>query len=502
MRVLYELEELFPVRNWSVGGIELWPLLRLRWFFGEWAAHYTPQHSGTVAGPSAAKHLRNVATGALKARWTTWRDACRTDRGPTQRDLVFLSDGLSFANLGGFWVERFCDPLAALAARRGLDSTLWTPLHRYYQPRFTASRFVQPGVDRANLAGVLRAGGAAATSRLSAHREVVDALAARGFGSSTLRLDKIASDGSRVRAVADHYRRHLERVRPRLAFLVSYYSLEGMAFVLACRESGIPVVDIQHGVQGDMHPAYAAWSRPIQGNRHALLPDRFWVWSDWEHGTIDRWSRGTGHAAVVGGNPWMSVWQDGSAWPGVDRALMQAQALRERANGKPVILVTLQFGLSQGEQIDPLADLIREAGGRLAFWVRLHPAMLERREEVRARLAGAGPIELDECTDLPLQALLPWADLHLTHSSSTVIEAAQFGVPSVLTTAYGGELFGPLLESGWASVVVPTATRLASTLENLAAAGRRQPENSEAPANAALQSLLAVSALPSAQEPA
>jgi hypothetical protein len=272
-----------------------------------------------------------------------------------------------------------------------------------------------------------------------------------------------------VRAIARVHARRLRSSRARLAFMVGYYGVEGMGFVLACRTRGIPVVDIQHGVQGELHPAYAGWRLPIDGRMHPLLPDRFWVWSDWERVVIARWADGTGHAATVGGNPWLDVWGDGPIWPGAADARAAARALRLQAQGRPVVLVTLQYGLVDGDQLDPLVDLVRTVGTRFVFWARLHPLMLDRRESVRARLAQAGAtVELDACTDLPLHAVLPQADVHLTHSSSTAIEAAQFNLRTVLTSDYGAELFTPLIDAGTVIVETGSAATLASTLARLA----------------------------------
>ena len=490
MRALAEVESSFPTHEWRVDGLSIWPLVRLRWFFSEWRTHYASAPREDLSGGGAVGYARRALSGAAAAARARWRDARGNDRGPDRRDLIYLCDGLSFSRLRDRWVERFCDPLIAMAGRCGLSSSLWTPLHRYHEPRFTPSTFVQCGIDRANIAGALRARRAAGSASLPAQTQIVEWMVAHGFGVSTLQAAKILSDGCRVRAVANFYRRRRERARPRLAFVVSFYRVEGMAFVLACRECGIPVVDIQHGVQGDMHPAYAAWPEP-QGDRHSLLPDHFWVWSDWEADVIARWSHGTGHSAIVGGNPWMNVWRAGSKWEGVTDALARAQALKHQAGRRCVILVTLQFGLNAAEQLQGLADLLRMTSERFAFWVRLHPAMLERREEIRGYLANAGQYELDECTDLPLQALLPYTDVHLTHSSTAVIDAAQYGVCSVVTTAYGAELFGPLLAAGTAHVETGGASRLQRILGRMVAGGRHRPPIAVPSAEAAFSKLLA-----------
>jgi hypothetical protein len=490
MAALAHLEARHAVLDWHAAGVALWPLLRIRWMFAEWASHYAGEGSGAAAGVSAQHRLRQLISGPTQARSADRADSHGHDSGPVRRDIVFLSDGVSFARMDGLWVERFCDPIIAHARQRGLSCALWTPTKLFLRPRHTPSRFIQPMLDRANVRGALRARLLPGAIKFPGQAEVVTWLSAQGFGAGSLAVAKVCSDACRLHAIAHLYGRMLRRTRPRLAFVVGYYGLEGMAFVLACRRVGIPVVDIQHGVQGDMHPAYAAWPTPRQSGVHMLLPDRFWVWSDWERDVIDRWAGGTGHRAVVGGNPWMDVWHDGSRWPGVSASRDAARLLRRRAAGRPVVLVTLQYGLVDAEQLTPLAQLLREAGDRFAFWVRLHPAMLERRESIRTLLAAAGACELDGPTDLPLQALLPCADVHLTHSSSTVIEAAQFGVCSALTTNYGAELFGPLLASGIAWLETGDAPDLVSTLARLAAAGTRRAETAP-PLGAALDRLLA-----------
>ncbi len=492
MAALAHIESSFPVSTWQAAGISLWPLLRIRWMFAEWARHYTQGNSATGGG-GAKDRLRRLIGGPAQARLAQRADARGRDNGPDRRDIVFLSDGVSFARLGEHWVERFCDPLLAQATRLGMSTALWTPGHQPRLPRLTPSRFIQPAIDRANIAGALRARVRPGPTVLPRQAEVVGWLTTQGFDAAPLSVAKIQSDAWRLQAVARLYERLLRRARPRLAFIVGFYGIEGMAFVLACRRCGVLVVDLQHGVQGELHPAYAAWSAPPPGGMHALLPDRFWVWSAWEGNAIARWSAGSGHAAVIGGNPWMDVWKAGSTWPGAAAALAAAQALRQRSGGRPVVLVTLQYGLADAEQLLPLAALLREAGQRLEFWVRLHPAMLERRESIRGLLNDAGRCELDTPTDLPLQALLPHADVHLTHSSTTVVEAAQFGLRSTVTTAYGAELFAPLFETGMAGLECGGPAALASTLDGLAAAVARRADTAP-PLAAALNQLLASAA--------
>ncbi|WP_428623816.1 hypothetical protein, partial [Sedimenticola sp.] len=228
------------------------------------------------------------------------------------------------------------------------------------------------------------------------------------------------------------FQEKIRLVKPSLAFCVSYYGIEGMAFILACHREKVVSVDIQHGVQGDQHTAYASWPAPGMGGKHQLLPDWFWVWSDWEASTIKKWVGGTNHGYVVGGNPWLGYWHPESNEVGARTAVQVAKDLRLGQENKPVILFTLQYGLAPEEQLIPIKKFIECSGSKYAIWVRLHPAMLDKMKYVCGLLGDAQNYKIDIPTELPLQAVLQQCDVHVTHSSSTIIEAAQFGIKSLI----------------------------------------------------------------------
>ena len=468
MQTLGEIEARFPVAQWTVGQVHVWPLVRVRWCLGEWARHYAASGATGPVGKATSLALRLI-TGPAKAALASRRGGERVANGAKQRDLLFLSDGVSYARLGDRWLERFCDPVIRAAAARGLKSRLLAPGYAFHIPQTTPPRFIQPMLDRANLLGGLRAGTPGVEANLPGIDDLGAWVARQGFGMAWLQRSKVVSDGLRILAQACVHGRLLQMTKPRLAFVVSYYGIEGMSFVLACRRAGVPVVDLQHGAPGKLHPAYASLPRPAQ-DVHALVPDRFWVWSEWEQGVISDWASGTGHAAVVGGDPWMTIWEEDKRWEGLSEAMARAGRLLARAGGRPIVLITLQWGLNPDEQLEPMGRLIAASADRFEFWVRLHPSMLDRREEVRALLQTAGGrYELDEPTDLPLPALLSHASVHVTHSSSTAVEAAEFGVRTVLTSALGGELYARLAEGGWVVTECGDCEQVLAALKGLLA---------------------------------
>src|SRR5262249_37500646 len=153
-------------------------------------------------------------------------------------------------------------------AARGLKSLVLerSTTCAYFFPRASPSLFVQARLNRAHrsyrrarrrapVAGV-------ASGALTA---LASELAPIPYPFHGLTPDEIAASAARVRNLASFWSDLLERVRPRLALVTQYYDAEAMALLLACRERGIPSVDLQHGMQGALHFAYGRWSRIPRG---------------------------------------------------------------------------------------------------------------------------------------------------------------------------------------------------------------------------------------------
>lgn len=106
---------------------------------------------------------------------------------------------------------------------------------------------------------------------------------------------------------------------------------------------------------------------------------------------------------------------------------------------KPKILVTLSWDVSNEKSIGATLKVMNETQNRFEWLIRLHPSMLSEKQVVLNMLAAhnISRYELEVTSELPLYAVLSHSDLHITHSSSTVIEASYFGVKSIITSEYG-----------------------------------------------------------------
>jgi len=58
----------------------------------------------------------------------------------------------------------------------------------------------------------------------------------------------------------------LINLKPKISFGICYYNEPMYGLIMASREKNIPFVDMQHGGQGDFHPAYFFSKFPKSGN--------------------------------------------------------------------------------------------------------------------------------------------------------------------------------------------------------------------------------------------
>jgi hypothetical protein len=238
-----------------------------------------------------------------------------------------------------------------------------------------------------------------------------------------------------IRAASRLFESLLAASGAKIAILAHYYNALGMAFVLACHRVGIPTVDVQHGWQLGDHAAYMDWcSLPPSG--YELLPRLFWCWSQEEVDGINAWATGarTAHWAVLGGNPWHWYWLEGA---GQDIG----QRFQLPRTGSTNILVTVQP--PPVSALNTLRSVMEGCPKSWKWWLRLHPRCRDA-ATVRATAAffqGRADCVVEEAGRAPLPLLLQKVDLHITANSSTIIEAAEFGVPSIVLDPLSCETF-------------------------------------------------------------
>jgi hypothetical protein len=493
--LLNHLEARYPVAQWRIGGLHIWPILRARLYHA--IVHFyllsADQH------PASARSLRQRFLSTPLNLWrmarAMIRDGRHTRLGFRRADVLFLSDGTSFSDIEGIWYDRIMDPIVARLAARDMKSFIMSPGWLSLAPRNQPSLFIQPRLEMLKILATihLRFSGHPAVE-LNGLDSMLGELRAEEFGTVVPGQGWLFAHTARIVALAGYFAKALRKVRPRIGLVNTYYSAEGYAFCVACHRAGVPVADVQHGSQGRDHMAYGRWQALPQGG-YELMPDRFWCWSPAEAEAIAEWSGGTRHSPYVAGNPWRDIWRaDSEAF--VRPLRDQALALRRRSGMPHHVLVVLSWGLAEEEALKVFRALSTLPAGQHFFWIRLHPVEHGKESEVarQARDCGLAAFDVDAASALPLYAVFAAVDLVVALGSTVVMEAEAWGLRSVVTTAYGGDICKPSIQSG-AAVLAIQEDDIARAVRAGLAAAPMQAAAETTPAgglDAALDNLLAV----------
>jgi hypothetical protein len=468
---LQGIEDELPVTTWRVRGIRVWPLIRLSLSSTTFGAG-SPRHGLTAHWH---QHLRHLTGGML-----AWARAYVGDRAANRRpvepsDAVFLSYSTGRRPLmGGKRYDLRAGPFVEMLSTLGATSLVWelSPFGDYNTPRYTPSFLVQPYLVALRAVCQIAPVGDDRVE-LESYPEFLANVQEAGLRFAHANVERVRRDALFLRRLADTFRRWLERSRPRLGF-VANTSLPEQAFCIACRELGITSVELQHGVQGDLHPSYGSWfAVPREGwETRAKV---FWSWDQQSADAINRWARHAPgrHVAIVGGDPWRDMWLSNdheSARVSRDKV----ERRKEAAGGTHHVLVTLS---SQGPVVPrPVLDAVRLSPPEWRYWFRLHQVDQAARWPLAKQLVeevGADPALLEFATEAPLHALLGCLDCHLTVSLSTVVaEAAAHGLPSVACAPEAADFFRQQMAGGMLAVA-ETPGEIVAALQALLVQGRR-----------------------------
>jgi hypothetical protein len=430
-----EIEQRLPVATWKLSGVDVWPMVRLNLY------HRNFNPASTSAGPalaSAARRLRRELMAWLAARIT---DRSSESEPGASADAVFLAYSVGAQHqVAGKKLNPLLAPYVSLVEDLGKRANVWemSPFGEYNTPRHTLSSLIQPWIfyERARASAVRSR---APELALSDFRDFAESVSAVGLSSSYLSPFRLAEHAAIVRRLADRFGRWLGRSGASVGFIADY-GLAEHAFCLACREAGIPSVEIQHGIQGPLHGAYAPW-RALPRNGFNTRPNGYWCWDQAAADTINGWARAAGiwPGAFVGGDAWFEMWSD--------LELPEVRSLRQELfdHGAEAPGIDILLSLTSSGEILPFSvvDALRDSPPDWRWWPRLHPSnQTNRRPPTREilRPLGVTDARMEVATSTPLPGLLRQMDVQVVIGPSTVImQAGDLGVPSIAVGVGAGE---------------------------------------------------------------
>lgn len=451
--LINDIEGEFPVDKWTMNGIHIWPIIRicLSMNLAKLYVIESPDYLIRKTFFNRITKILEILRGLSKFIFAYLVDYKKNEK-LEMADIVFLSDGVSFTKLNNKWYEKFCDPFIDYFENKNISCLLLVSLHEYFVPRYHSSIFIQPYLEYIKIKSrfIVKLTNYW-NKKLPNFSDFLVYLESKDFKIPKITLPIIKGEIIKIRLIANFFKKIFEKSKPSLGFVVSYYGTAGYAFNLACRELGVPSIDIQHGVQGDLHLAYGSWYK-VPKTGYELLPSFFWCWSDFEAKAIRKWSEKVSkwHKPIVGGNLLLNRWlyYDSDFIKHYDQLILK---LKKTYNHCKHIIFTQSGGIT-AKYFKNILYVVKNSPDSWFWWIRIHPCELKIKPKLKKLLQEnkISNYNVDYATELPLYALLRNIDIHVTCFSSTVIEAEMFGVPSVIISDHGNKLFPIQISSGWA----------------------------------------------------
>jgi|GEM_PF-4107780 len=453
LEALHFIEKKVPVHEWTVNGVHLWPMVR---FQLETYFYYSAVETLSKSDKKGFVHVLkeqiflcfdwvlNGIQDSYSKLFLNFSDK--------KADIVALTDGYQFRAFEGVLKDILVDPI-----RQGFESKknrflFLTVFRKKILNKFSKVFLVPPYLFFESIVYKRRYFKSADT-HFPGFLEYQQGLKDLGAVSFSLySKHSLIKLGLTIDFYKQYFIKKIISAETKLGLVVSYYAPLPMGFVAACRQLGISSVDVQHGVISQYHSAYAQFLQVPQ-NGFNTMPNLFLSWKPSDADCINQWASSTKvHKAIAVGPLGHLSWQQ-HKHAYFKQASYQAflNLFKEKTKeGCKHILVTLQPLMPS--QLNVLAQVIRDSGKQYFWWIRLHPLQSQDMESVLQCLglnhSYQNNVNLELATTLNLYAVLEKVDIHITYSSSTVIEASILNIPSIVIHEDGAQYYAQEIKEG------------------------------------------------------
>lgn len=421
------LEKKYPVNQWKIKKVHVWPLIRLCL-----AAECHNRHFGAKKNTKSSlltkyqRYLKWLGTYIGTSGMFFFRDYKHNQKIQSS-DVVLFGEAVSRAVQmpSGEFFDHILDPIREELTRRGYSVFEFERIApSYYRgQRWSCSNIVDMQVLKILIKRKLIGNDNTADYEFLAFDEFQSDLVKYKFDVNV--LSSIVTHTLLLVDLAEWFEIKLRLIRPSLVLLVSWHGDCQMALTMAAKRLRIPVVDVMHGgsAANGCNYAYSNWtSIPSQG--YEIMPNYFWVYSQSDCDAIRLWGK-KAVLPILGGRPMNLVWCNPTK--GSIALSFRDRCMQFKNGDRPIILLTLAWEV---EYPNWLIDFIN-FDIRYTWLIRFHPHIDDYQRDFVSRLILKDNIFLEKVDFFPLEILLQNVDIHLTMISSVIADAAEWGCCSV-----------------------------------------------------------------------
>lgn len=230
---------------------------------------------------------------------------------------------------------------------------------------------------------------------------------------------------SLINKIASMFKLLLKRHNTKVVVLSCWYSAYNFALSIACSDLNIKSIDVQHGIAGaSNHSSYAGWSKFPKDGNYEMMPSLFWAWTKEDAESINAWPTDKVKAYDFGKPVFYTL----------DNLMkkIDSRAFRRKNLELPVILVSLQCGF---ELPNWFATYIREHSKCFIWIIRYHPNKDKCQIKFAQKVKDIENVYIDGMDSILLEVLLAEVGVHITYSSSVIVDAYMCGKKSIMLGA-------------------------------------------------------------------
>ena len=429
-----KIEEKFPVDEWKIDDVEIWPIIRKD------IAVYLQREKTIFTKKNT--FLPQKYINILKIIFIFFKSYLLDKKHNTKKrvyyDVLISSNNSSrtVKCLNGEMYDVNCDPFFDLLQEK-YQILIYEQLYTDNQnlPRYSDSSFVNIKFVKSLIYSRLFCK-SKNSYKLDGYDEFVNFISQNDIPQTLVNIKRLTKEVNFLSYLSNIFFKELVNKKIKFVLFEEYYSRINMALSLACNKMYIPCMDIQHGCAGESyHVMYYSWKN-IPNKGYKLLPTVFWCWSDSDAEAIKNWKFKEKKVKTInGGRLIRRQWFKKSS----DIYKHYYSKLNKKILGKhKIILITLQPGAKYPDWFMNFVN-----NDKKYFWiVRTHPCNYDDlQRNFKLLLQNKVNILFTESSDYPLEFLLSVIDLHVTFSSSTIIDSAYFGKPSIMLDNYNMERY-------------------------------------------------------------
>lgn len=432
--IIEDWEKEFPVNEWQIEGVDIWPLLRIKLYIflvnldGETGFKNFPTKPVLIEKNFLKKAIMVVCR-VIRAKLILHSFF----RNLGTKKILFFGSHFHRTIRNGISFNRFFDPM--VDAHHLQNEVYMVEYGKVYNKNFNQQAILPLHLYLDHFKIIQRLANLWLSKdthfiQLNQYKEFHEQLIQQFPESEKLHIsiDSLIQWAKKIDRTKRFFIQFYTRTKPEKIIFLSYYGYDDLtAAILAAHKLGIKTIDFQHGPQTNVHMAYSSWTKH-PAKPYNTMPVEYWNWDKTSKENIDKWATNLKliRARLVG-HPYLAYCLRNVNWD-----------IR-----KKVVFFSLQtFDLEEMLPV-PILELIK--GSNDIWLLRMHPRSKINKGDIEEYLKNHGignkNYTVDNAVEKPLPESLSIAKVHITNYSGCVLESLMMNVPSIIIHESGKELY-------------------------------------------------------------